>query len=123
MVPAQMVCAGMWSTHLRALCPVLQIAPALQVAVRAAYYDAMQHLNTALLNVCADFQGEKYSRVSCSHTCVSGWSGWLRTACAATCKGCSRAGRQLLFLCLPDAAVLKRHAHINVSHSSCCCCL
>jgi hypothetical protein len=42
----------------------VQIAPALQVAVQRAYYDAMQHLHTALLNVCADFQGDKYSRVS-----------------------------------------------------------
>lgn len=41
----------------------LQIAPALQVSVQRAYYDAMQQLHTALLNVCADFQGENYSKV------------------------------------------------------------
>jgi len=43
---------------------VLQVAPALQVAVQRAYYDAMQQLNTALLNVCTDFKGPSYSRVS-----------------------------------------------------------
>jgi hypothetical protein len=87
MAPAQILSAGLWSNQLRVRCPVLQIAPVLLVAVQRAYYDAMQHLNTALLNVCADFQGERYSRVSCSRTYVSGWCGWLRTACA---------GRQLL---------------------------
>lgn len=32
--------------------------------MQRAYYDAMQHLNAALVNVCADFQGDNYSRVS-----------------------------------------------------------
>jgi hypothetical protein len=48
----------------------MQVAPALQVAVQRAYYDAMQQLHTALLNVCADFQGENYSKVSRTPLCV-----------------------------------------------------
>lgn len=50
-------------THLNLTC-CLQIAQALQQAVQRAYYDAMQHLHTALMNVCTDFEGESYSRVS-----------------------------------------------------------
>jgi hypothetical protein len=33
------------------------------MVAQRAYYDAMQSLHAALLNVCADFHGEGYSRV------------------------------------------------------------
>lgn len=76
----------------------MQIAPALQVAVQRAYYDAMQQLHTALLNVCADFQGENYSKVSRTpphvkaQPCISNLLAWL------THMSCRRVTAQLCFV-------------------------
>lgn len=57
----------------------LQVAPALQLSVQRCYYDTMQRMTAALQNVCADFNGDGYSRVSV----------WQHQQPSMSCIGCS----------------------------------